>query len=95
MAWQIVKNQFATESNQIQSRILVPEINPVAVLLSSGQIERHVCIPVILAIIGVFGGMVPYVAAGNMVVGTLMELKNGRSKVTCIGDLLQVLVICG
>lgn len=45
------------------------EVNPVAVLLEWSDRKGMYAVSVILAIIGVLGGMVPYFAAGNMVVG--------------------------
>ena len=60
----------ATESNQnTKQDPQQPEINPVAVLLEWSDRKGMYALSVILAIIGVLGGMVPYVAAGNMVVG--------------------------
>lgn len=53
-----------TESTPQQS-----EVNPVAVLLEWSDRKGIYAVSVILAIIGVLGGMVPYFAAGNMVVG--------------------------
>ena len=60
----------ATESNQnTKQDPQQSEINPVTVLLEWSDRKGMYALSVILAIIGVFGGMVPYVAAGNMVVG--------------------------
>ncbi len=59
----------------------------------SGLIRKRHVYPVILAIIGVFWlGMVPHVAGWVLrVVGIFNGIKDHCS--TCIGDLLQVLVI--
>ena len=60
----------ATEANQNTKQDLQQsEINPVTVLLEWSDRKGMYALSVILAIIGVLGGMVPYVAAGNMVVG--------------------------
>ena len=60
----------ATESNQnTKQDPQQSEINPVTVLLEWSDRKGMYALSVILAIIGVFGGIVPYVAAGNMVVG--------------------------
>lgn len=60
----------ATEPNQnTKQDPQQSEVNPVAVLLEWSDRKSMYALSVILAIIGVLGGMVPYVAAGNMVVG--------------------------
>jgi len=66
----------ATESNQNTKQDLQQsEVNPVAVLLEWSDRKGMYALSVILAIIGVLGGMVPYVAAGNMVVGIFNGIK--------------------
>ena len=66
----------ATESNQNTKQDLQQsEINPVTVLLEWSDRKGMYALSVILAVIGVFGGIVPYVAAGNMVVGIFNGIK--------------------
>ena len=46
-----------------------PQVNPIAQLLEWSNRKSTYALSVLLAIIGVAGGMVPYFAAGNMVIG--------------------------
>ena len=61
--------QTGAEKQNTESTPQQSEVNPVAVLLEWSDRKGMYALSVILAIIGVLGGMVPYVAAGNMVVG--------------------------
>ena len=61
--------QTSAEKQNTESTPQQSEVNPVAVLLEWSDRKGMYALSVILAIIGVLGGMVPYVAAGNMVVG--------------------------
>ena len=61
--------QTSVEKQNTESTPQQSEVNPVAVLLEWSDRKGMYALSVILAIIGVLGGMVPYVAAGNMVVG--------------------------
>ena len=46
-----------------------PQVNPIAQLLEWSNRKSTYALSVLLAIVGVAGGMVPYFAAGNMVIG--------------------------
>lgn len=52
------------------------QMNPVAVLLEWSNKKGTYALSVLLAIIGVAGGIVPYVAAGNMVVGIFNTVRD-------------------
>ncbi|MBF0911205.1 MAG: ABC transporter ATP-binding protein [Atopobiaceae bacterium] len=52
------------------------QINPVAVLLEWSNKKGTYALSVLLAIIGVAGGIVPYVAAGNIVVGIFNTVRD-------------------
>ena len=61
--------QTSAEKQNTESTPQQSEVNPIAVLLEWSDRKGMYALSVILAIIGVLGGMVPYFAAGNMVVG--------------------------
>ena len=59
-----------------EKRTQQPQANPVAVLLEWSGKKGTYALSVLLAIIGVAGGMVPYFAAGNMVVGIFNAVRD-------------------
>ncbi len=59
-----------------EKRAQQPQANPVAVLLEWSGKKGTYALSVLLAIIGVAGGMVPYFAAGNMVVGIFNAVRD-------------------
>ena len=59
-----------------EKRAQQSQANPVAVLLEWSGKKGTYALSVLLAIIGVVGGMVPYFAAGNMVVGIFNAVRD-------------------